>query len=130
MAMTLDRKVQINMTPMIDILLVLIIIFMVITPLEPTGLRALVPQPAPPSAQPQSSTRDIVITVRMDGTVQLNQESVQLAELPRRLMLLFRTATDHPIFIRGEKGLEFRSVAQVIDIATGVGLSRVALMTD
>jgi biopolymer transport protein ExbD len=130
MAMTLDRNAQINMTPMIDILLVLIIIFMVITPLTPTGLRTLVPQPAPASREQSPPSRDIVITVRPDGTVRLNQEPVKLKELRQRLKLLVRTATDHVVFVRGEKGLEFRAVAEVIDIANGAGLDRVALMTE
>jgi len=130
MAMMGDRKAQINMTPMIDILLVLIIIFMVITPLTPRGLRTLVPQPAPASSEPAAPSRDIVITVRPDGTVRLNQEPVKLTELRQRLTLLFRTATDHVIFVRGEKGLEFRAVAEVIDIVNGAGLNRVALMTE
>jgi len=128
MAMMLDRKAQINMTPMI--LLVLIVIFMVITPLTPTGLRTLVPQPAPVSREQPPPARDIVISVRPDGTVRLNQEPVNLTELRQRLTLLFRTATDHVVFVRGETGLEFHAVADVIDIASGAGLSRVALMTE
>jgi len=134
MAMTMGgagSQAQINMTPMIDILLVLIIIFMVITPLAPTGLRTLVPQPAPPeSAQPQFPRNDIVITVRTDGTVLLNQEAVALADLRQRLVQVFKTATDHVVFVRGEKDLQFRHVAEVIDIADGAGPTRVALMTD
>jgi biopolymer transport protein ExbD len=129
MAMMLDRKAQINMTPMIDILLVLIIIFMVITPLTPTGLRTLVAQPASATRE-QPPAQDIVITVRPDGTVRLNQEPVNVADLRQRLARLVRTATDHVIFVRGEKELEFRAVAQVIDIANGAGLNRVALMTE
>jgi len=129
MAMMLDRKAQINMTPMIDILLVLIIIFMVITPLTTTGLRTLVPQP-PPTSQIDPPAQDIVITIRPDGTVRLNQEPVNVADLRQRLIRLVRTATDHVIFVRGEKGLEFRAVAEVIDIANGAGFNRVALMTE
>jgi biopolymer transport protein TolR len=129
MAMMPDRKAQINMTPMIDILLVLIIIFMVITPLTPTGLRTLVPEPAPTS-RIDPPAQDIVITIRPDGTVRLNQEPVNVADLRQRLMRLVRTATDHVIFVRGEKGLEFRAVAEVIDIANGAGFDRVALMTE
>jgi biopolymer transport protein TolR len=130
MAMLPAGKAQINMTPMIDILLVLIIIFMVITPLTPTGLRTLVPQPAPPGVEAAAPASEIVITVCADGSVRLNQEPVPAGELRDRLIRLFRTATDHAIFIRGEKNLEFHSVAEVIDIAGGVGLTRVALMTD
>jgi biopolymer transport protein TolR len=130
MAMMLDRKAQINMTPMIDVLLVLIIIFMVITPLAPSGLRTLVPQAAPAGREQPPPASEIVITVRADGTIRLNQEPVELADLQRRLTEVFRTATDHAIFVRGEKGLEFRAVADVIDIANGAGLNRVALMTE
>jgi biopolymer transport protein TolR len=129
MAMTTGQKAQINITPMIDVLLVLIIIFMVITPLTPRGLRTLVPQPSPtvPAAAPRTS--DIVITVGTDG-VRLNQEPVDFADLKERLSRLFQVAPDHVIFVRAEKSLEFRAVAEVIDIANGVGLNRVALMTE
>jgi biopolymer transport protein TolR len=72
-----------------------------------------------------------VLTVHQDGTVRLNQEApVQVAELRQRLVLLVRTATERPVFVRGEKGLEFRAVAEVIDIAGGAGFNRVALITE
>jgi biopolymer transport protein ExbD len=96
----------------------------------PTVLRTLVPQPAPVGREQPPPARDIVITVRRDGTVRLNQEPVKVTELRQRLTLLFRTATGHVIFVRGEKGLELRAVAEVIDIANGAGLNRVALMTE
>ena len=130
MAMTAGSKAQINMTPMIDILLVLIIIFMVITPLTPRGLRALLPQPAPPDKGDVEPTREIVISVRVDGSIRINQEPCDLAHLRDRLAHLFQAAPDHAIFVRGEKGLEFRAVAEVIDAASGAGLSRIALMTE
>jgi biopolymer transport protein ExbD len=129
MAMVPAGQAQINVTPMIDILLVLFILFMVITPLAPTGLKAVVPQPAPPGAQPAADASDIVITVRSDGSIRLNQESVEPANLSERLARLYH-GVDRPIFVRGEKGLEFRHVAAVIDIAHGAGLNRVALMTE
>jgi len=124
------RRAEINVTPMIDVLLVLIIIFMVIAPLPSTGLHALLPQAAsqdPPSAEPLS--HDIVITVCADLSVRLNQEPVLLEDLHNRLLGLFRNHPNHVIFVRGEKGLEFQPIAQVIDIARGVGLDHVALMT-
>jgi biopolymer transport protein ExbD len=103
---------------------------MVITPLMPTGLRTLVPQPAPASRKQAPPVRDIVITVRPDGAVWLNQEPIKVAELRQRLTRLVRIATDDVIFVRGEKGLEFRAIAEVIDVANGAGLNRVALMTE
>ena len=77
-------RANINMTPMIDVLLVLIIIFMVITPTTSRGLNALVPQPesGPAAATPSD---DVVVTVNGDRTVSINQETVALADLPGRL---------------------------------------------
>jgi len=129
MAMPLgNAKAQINVTPMIDVLLVLIIIFMVITPTTSNGLKTLVPQPAPPdNNQVEPPSHDIVITIRSDRTVRLNQEPVELANLPERLARLFRT--EAVVFVRGDKDLNFSQVAEVIDIARGAGLNRIALMT-
>ena len=120
-------KAEMNMTPMIDVLLVLIIIFMLISPRVPVGLEAQIPHPAD---QAHPAPAEIVITVHADGTVQLNQESMNLQLLKVRLSDLFRSGSGQTIFLRGEKSLEFASVAQVIDLARGVGVYRVGLMTD
>ena len=116
-----------NLTPMIDVLLVLIIIFMVITPNTSHGLEALVPQPSESTAPARS---DIVITVRIDGTVQLNRESMDLRMLESRLAILLRNSANQAIFLRGDSGLEFGRIAQVIDLARGIGAYRVGLMTN
>jgi biopolymer transport protein ExbD len=124
-----NQKAQINVTPMIDVLLVLIIIFLVITPVTPVGLKTQVPQPAPGDAQPAPPSHDIVITVRGDHTVRLNQEPVELSDLHERLVRLFGSQADHVVFVRADRNLEFGQIAQVIDIAKGAGLNRIALMT-
>ena len=121
-------KAEINMTPMIDVLLVLIIIFMVITPLTPTGLRTLVPQP--PDAAEHESSRDIVVTVERDGSIRLNAERIELLTLYERLSQIYQVRGDTVLFVRGDQHLEFRQIAAVIDIAKGAGLQRVALMTN
>ena len=122
-------KSDINMTPMIDVLLVLIIIFMVITPTTSRGLNALVPQPesGPAAAAPSN---DIVVTVNGDHTVSINRETIAIEELSGRLQRLYLNHPGHPLFVRGGKDLAFEQVAQVIDIARGVGLDRIALMTE
>jgi biopolymer transport protein ExbD len=113
---------------MIDVLLVLIIIFMVITPITPRGLPALVPQSAEDSI-PQPPAHDIVITVLPDRQVSLNQEVMELGRLEDRLAVLFKTRATKVVFIRGDKGLEFREVAEVMDVAKGAGVGRIGLMT-
>jgi biopolymer transport protein TolR len=70
-----------------------------------------------------------VISVLGDGTVRLNQETVAIADLNERLKAIFRIASDHVVFVRGDKQLDFERVAEVIDIAKGAGLDRVALVT-
>jgi biopolymer transport protein ExbD len=113
---------------MIDVLLVLIIIFMVITPTTSRGLKTLLPQPASGPVFDVPSA-DIVVTVNGDRTVSLNQETVLLADLPDRLLRLFAHHPGYPLFVRGGKELDFQQVAVVIDIARGVGLDHIALMT-
>src|SRR5690242_4994030 len=122
-------KADINMTPMIDVLLVLIIIFMVITPLTPKGLEALVPQPPPPGQQSQSDTRTVVIVVNKDKSFMINQEPTAEANLGTRLEEIFKTRAERVVFVKGDPDLEFQYVAKAIDIAHGAGIDKVGLMT-
>ncbi len=131
MAMTTGNKrfqAEMNVTPMIDVLLVLLVIFMLVTPLKTKGLPALVPQPA---VGPDEVVRleDLVVTVKSDGALMLNQEPVTLEGLPARMAEIFKVRGDAPIFVRGDSDLNFREVARVVDIARGAGMVRVALMT-
>ena len=109
--------------------LVLIIIFMVITPLAPRGLDAQVPQPAPENDSTAPPPRGVVISVLAGGGLLLNQEPLDRAALAGRLASLFRHGAPDVVFVRGERGLEFREVAEVLDLASGAGVSRIGLMT-
>jgi biopolymer transport protein ExbD len=123
-------KADINMTPMIDVLLVLIIIFMVITPLTPKGLEALVPQPAPPNQQQtQSDVRTVVISINRDRTMMINTETTDESKLGSRLEEIFKTRAERVVFVKGDPELEFQYVAKAIDIAKGAGIDKVGLMT-
>jgi len=123
------KKAEINMTPLIDVLLVLIIIFMVITPLTPRGLPTLVAQP-PREPYDGKESHEIVVTVRSDGTLLLNREALNSTSLRVRLEHFYRSGATRVIFVRGEKAIEFGRVAEVIDMARGAGVFHVALMTN
>jgi biopolymer transport protein TolR len=123
-------KSDINMTPMIDVLLVLIIIFMVITPLTPKGLEALIPQPPPPNQKPNlSDERTVVIVVDANHNFSINNEPTTEDKLGPRLEEIFKTRAERVVFVKGDPSLDFLWVAKAIDIAHGAGIDKVGLMT-
>ena len=140
MAMTMGGSgggpsADINVTPMIDILLVLLIIFMVITPLTPQGEDALVPQPPPPNQQkqPPSPDRTIVVSVMKSGggqpTLKINQDDVTWADLKSRLEDIYKTRAEKVMFVKGDSDVDFQDVAVVIDTAHAAGVDKVGLIT-
>lgn len=122
-------RAEINVTPMIDVLLVLIIIFMVITPTVSTGLDAAIPQQAPDEKARAAPPREIVISISKQREYHLNQEPIEIAALQPRLKSLRAMSAANAIFVRGDRELEFLDVINVIDMARGAGWERIGLMT-
>jgi biopolymer transport protein ExbD len=120
-------KSDINITPLIDVLLVLLVIFMVITPLTPKGLTTVVPQqPAP--GQKSVSEKVIVLSMDRNGILRINQEEVELGNLFARLEDILKTRGDRTVFVQGDNDLLFNDVVQMIDIARGAGAARIGIM--
>jgi biopolymer transport protein ExbD len=122
-------QADINVTPFIDILLVLLVIFMTISPNERTGLNAAIPQPPPPRPeQPQENV--VVLSMDRNGVIRINQDEVEPSSLIERLQNIFKTRNDRTMFVQADDDLLFNDVAQLIDAAKGAGVNRIGLMTE
>ena len=114
----------INVTPMIDVLLVLIIIFMLIGPQHPVGLDAQLPR----GAGGKGDAREIVASVGQDRSLKINAEPVSWDDLDARLRRIFASRAEKVLFVAGARQADFADIARVIDTARGAGIDRVALM--
>jgi biopolymer transport protein TolR len=118
---------EINVVPLIDILLVLLIIFLVISPRVPVGLPVALPQPAPPTSSLIPDV--IVVQVLADGALRINQDPVAWPDLQGRLEQIFKVRASRVAFVRANGGLDFGAVARAIDVMRASGIVSVGLMT-
>jgi biopolymer transport protein ExbD len=119
-----------NVVPLIDILLVLIIIFMVITPLTPKGLDTLVPQPSPNQQQNQElENKTVVVQIAKDGKLKINNEDTTWEKLGPRIEQIFKERAEKVAFVKGDNDVLFMDVARAIDIMKEAGIDKVGLIT-
>jgi len=123
-------KCEINVTPMIDVLLVLLIIFMVIVPAIPKGEAALLPKA---SSHGDNRNGAVVLEVLKDAAGQvsfrINQQGVARGDLAGRLAAIFANRAQRVLFVKGDDQLKFTEIAEVIDIGRAAGVDHVGLLT-
>src|SRR5215468_459254 len=119
-----------NVVPLIDILLVLIIIFMVITPLIPKGLDTLVPQPNKDQQQNQElENKTVVVQVLQNNKLKINNEDTNWDQLGPRIEQIFKERAEKVAFVKGDNEAMFQDVAKAIDIMRGAGIDKIGLIT-
>lgn len=120
---------EINVTPMIDVLLVLLIIFMIIVPAIPRGEAALVPQPSHKNGPDDAVVLEVSQGAGGAINLRINQQLVARGELQSRLAAVYANRDRHVLFIKGDGRLSFKEIAEVMDIGHAAGVDQIGLMT-
>jgi biopolymer transport protein ExbD len=126
-----QHKAEINMTPLIDVLLVLLVIFMVITPILTKALDSDIPQTSDQAIPPEFAEKQLVLSITADGRYLLNKEEIGLGQLGGRLHQVFaQRGGGRVIFVNAEDNVPYGVVVQAMDVCRGAGAEDVAIVTE
>lgn len=124
-----EVRSDINVTPLVDVCLVLLIIFMVVTPLLQKGVNVTLPSTADPEKMPENE-KQLEVSIKSDGNVFIGQNWVTEDNLPSTLKEVYETNPERQVVVKGDKALKYKEVRKVMRLINEAGFTRVGLITE